>query len=240
MDNHVKLQKTGLKILFLIMSKHYSLIGIILFFIACERPEKKLQPEVPVKPDKPSVKTFDCDTSKSYVLWERIKEIHRKEEKIKLGKAKVNLKINGLVLRTQGTFKLHHGFWVLHPDSSASATLAVDLRNGLMLGVNDEDRLELMHPEYLDIKNYPLAVVSVKNFRENEKSYFGEYFITIKDSSAKIQPIVDSVHTRNGVPDYFSFNFNINAKKWKLHNPENANSIIEDKLHFDCVIVTDF
>lgn len=192
----------------------------------------------PAHPDyvDPSVQNVDIDTNTSTVNWERFKKV--KNANISLGNFSMN--VGNLEYTTEGDFPIESGYWQVIDNEIMMAEVILDLTQVAALQINDENKLDVVSPNYLDVDEYPSAMLLFKSFKQAEDGSNIHSCIVELTLKGKTKPIeaVAEFDWLGEAPAEMACSFTINGVEWGLVNPDVDADIEVDEFTLNCIIKT--
>jgi len=193
-------------------------------------------------PPLPKRDSVAIDAAASSMKWKRDKTVKDVEQTVKIGKASMKMKLDQASFSVSGDIPVQSGAWyVLDKEKFDGGYVRLDMTQLKGVQINADERLEMTSPDYLDVKNFPSALLRVRSVKAIDgpasmEKYTVQAELTIKDTSAVIEFPAEGLVGKNGVPERLEGQFTIDGMKWGL-NRKNA-KVVRDELEFAVVLVT--
>lgn len=183
----------------------------------------------------PNVVNTDIDTNTSTINWSRFKKV--KNASMKLGN--ISMSVGEMEYTTEGDFVIESGYWQVIDGEKLMCEVIVDLTRVASIQLNDDNKLEVVSPGYLDVENYPSAMLLFKSFEinEGENEHNCTLELTLKGVTKPLDAV--AVFDWSGVaPSEMACTFTVDGVEWGLVNPDVDADVEADELTITCVIKT--
>jgi polyisoprenoid-binding protein YceI len=209
--------------------KHLFLIGISLIlsasFLSCGNNDKNKKEEIVID-------TIPVNLETSTVTWDRYKKQKNTQSNFKIGNSSISMTIDELELTTSGNFiAVEESYWIVEDKKTVNGLLTVDLSMTAGVKINQENKLEITSPEYLNAANYPTATIEFLPFENTCDTCSLQALLSIKEKTDTIS--FDAIFTwEESLPTTMIGNFTINGFEWGLIGTNTTKEIIADRLTF--------
>lgn len=194
-------------------------------------------PEVQTPPE-PVTATVGINLETSGINWDREKKVKKANQQLKIGKSNINFTVNDATLNTSGEFTFSKGAWTTVDGVQAHCDLEIDLASAMAVQVDDDEKLALQSPNYLDIQQYPTATMMIAALDPDCTDCQVEAKLTLKDTTGKVSFPATAVW-QNGRTTSLEGEFEIDGKAWNLINPDVDQEIDYDRLKLVVRVITD-
>jgi hypothetical protein len=177
--------------------------------------------------------TFDCTRSKMVKDVDQDVVIFGKTMSVKMDKASFSASVAIKMLRAN---------WFYVDQKFTDGKVVLDMNSVSTIQVGKSKELEMGSPNYLDVKKYPTATLTILRFDSipgNQKELNVVAKLQLKDSIADLEFPAKMEFENNGekmIPTKLSGDFHIDGIKWGL-NRKNA-KVLKDDLMFHVILVT--
>lgn len=181
------------------------------------------------------------DTAASSLKWKRDRTVKDVVQKIKFGKATIDMKMDEASFSLEGDIPVNGGAWYTSNKHYDGGKLRFDMTKLKGVKINDEQQLEFSSPDYLDVASYPDARLLIRSISEKPDSsgmLTAEAELTIKDTTGVISFPVKAERDKNGVPETFQGRFEIDGIAWGLNRKNKKQKVAKDRLVFDLDVRT--
>jgi polyisoprenoid-binding protein YceI len=217
--------------------KKLFLIGISLIlsfsFLSCGNNDKKNDEENDsTVVEKIVIDTIPMNLETSSISWDRYKKQKNTESEFKIGNSNISMTIDELELTTKGNFTaVEESYWIVEDKKTVNGLLTIDLTMTAGIEINQESKLEITTPEYLDVAKYPTAMLEFIPFENTSDTCSIEAILTIKEHTDTVR--FDAIFTwEESLPTSMNGSFTINGFEWGLIGTNTKKEIIADRLTF--------
>lgn len=168
----------------------------------------------------------------SNITWDRYKKQKNTQSNFQIGNSTISMTIDDLELTTNGAFvAVEKSYWIVENKKMVTGLLTIDLSMTAGVEINQENKLEITSPAYLDIENYPTANIQFLPFENTCDSCSLQALLTIKEKTDTIH--FDAVFSwEKSLPTAMNGSFSINGLEWGLVGTNATKEIIADRLTF--------
>lgn len=179
----------------------------------------------------PSVVNSELDTNLSLVVWSRYKKV--KNANMSIGN--FSMSVGEAEFTTDGDFPVESGYWQVIDGKNMMLEAILDLTRVAALQINDENKLDVVSPNYLNTDEYPSAMLLFKSFEENPagNEHACTLELTLKGKTQAMDAIAVFDWT-GAAPSTMSCTFTIDGVAWGLINPDVDADIEKDEFTLDC------
>jgi len=218
------------------MKKIYLLglsIILSLSIISCGNNETNKEEENDsTQTEKIMIDTVPINLETSTITWDRYKKQKNTQSNFQIGNSTISMTIDDLELTTNGDFvAVDESYWVVKDKKMVTGLLTIDLTMTAGVEINQENKLEITSPAYLDIANYPTAKIEFLPFENASDTCSLQALLTIKEKTDTIN--FDAIFTwEKSLPTTMTGNFAINGFEWGLIGTNTTKEIVADQLTF--------
>ncbi|TND09626.1 MAG: hypothetical protein FD123_983 [Bacteroidetes bacterium] len=191
-------------------------------------------------PPLPLRDSITMNAAQSSVSWKRERKVKDVVQKIKFGKATIDMKLDEASFTLNGDIPVKNGVWYTTDKKFDGGVFRLDMTKLQGVKVNDEQQLEFSSPDYLDVANYPTSSIRIVSISktEGEDQYEVKAELTIKDTTGQLAFPAKVRFDAGGVPQSLDGKFEINGLAWGLNRKNKKQKVVKDQLGFTVKLET--